>query len=119
MQLSSLSTHFSEAVFSIIIIIIHYLLFTIVHYFVYTHTHTHTHTHTKVTLTSGCYGPTDHHPMAHPTSLASFSLRSVTFCALDGSLFHPSVYFSVINITLWSPLFDELPVDIRPPHVRH
>ena len=34
--------------------------------------------------------------------------------ALDQSLLQPSVYFWVINITIWPLLFDELTVDIRP-----
>ena len=52
--------------------------------------------------------------ITHPTLLASSSLWLDLFYALDGSLFHPSIYFSVINTTLWSLLFDELLVDILP-----
>ena len=38
--------------------VIHHLLFTIVHQSTILFTHIHTH---KLTLNSGCYGPTDHH----------------------------------------------------------
>ena len=64
--------------------IIHYLSFTIVHYFVHTHTNTHTpkkkkKKKKKLTLPSGCYGPTDHRP-SHITRflqpLAGFILYS-------------------------------------------
>ena len=57
--------------------------------------------------------------IAHPTLLASSSLRPDSFHALDGSLFHPSVSFSVISTTLWSLLFDELPVDIHSSMLGH
>ena len=46
----------------------------------------------------------------HPTHITRFLQSSY---ALDGSLFHPSVYFSVTNTTLWPFLFHELKADIH------
>ena len=48
-----------------------------------------------------------------PTLLAFSSHRPNSCYALDGNLFHPSVYFSATNSTLWFFLFDELRLDIR------
>ena len=53
--------------------------------------------------------------ITHPISLASLSRQPDSFYTLDGSLFHQSVSSSVINTTLRSLLFAELPVDIRSP----
>ena len=52
--------------------------------------------------------------IAHPISLTSSSLQPDSFYTLDVSLFHQSVSSSVINTTLRSLLFAELPVNICP-----
>ena len=108
---------FSKVVFSNLLFTIFCSLLS-TNSFTHTHTHTHTQTHThahqkkkkKLTLTSRCYGPSDHCPPILPTSS---SLKPDSFYTLNRSFLHPSVSFSVINITLWSLLFDELPADIR------
>ena len=89
--------------------IIHYLLFTTVHYFVRTHAHTHTHTHTRTKLTlsssSGCSGPTDHRP-SHITRFiqppAGFVLCSCRKFVPSKCLFLSHKHHSMASFIWWT-----------------
>ena len=80
--------------------IIHYLLFTIVHYFVHTHTPKKKKRKKNLTLTSGCYGPTDHRPshitrfLQPPTGFVLYSRRKFV---LSKCFFLSHKHYSIVS----------------------